>query len=244
VSELGSPSSTSSIGTPHTPPTPLHPRDDRLILVADDNVVNRKILSRILTSLNFTPVMAADGVQAVEAVKASPTPFFCVFMDISMPHLDGYEATRHIRALGSTVPIIALTANALSEERVKALSSGMDGFQTKPLRKVELAKLLHSMERGEGMGKAALQPKPSSAAGRARPYPASTEPPSRTLALSQSLKGVGAGGGGPKPNPLTENGKTQGGGSESEEEEKHGSHSHHHTIDVGQLVRRVLTAQP
>ena len=118
----------------------------RSILVADDNDVNRKILSRILTSLRYRPVMAADGVQAVEAVKANIAsggpPFLCVFMDISMPHLDGYEATRHIRALGSSVPIIALTANALSEERKKASDAGMNGFQTKPIRKIELQKLL------------------------------------------------------------------------------------------------------
>ena len=122
----------------------------RSILVADDNDVNRKILSRILTSLHYRPVMANDGVQAVEAIKANIAvggpPFLCVFMDICMPHLDGYEATRHIRALGCQVPIIALTANALSEERTKALEAGMNAFQTKPIRKVELQKLLNKVD--------------------------------------------------------------------------------------------------
>ena len=136
-------SSTSSNSSGSTTPVA------RSILVADDNEVNRKILSRILTSLRYRPVMANDGVQAVEAVKTNITadgpPFLCVFMDICMPHLDGYEATRHIRALGCQTPIIALTANALSEERKKALEAGMNAFQTKPIRKVELQKLLHSI---------------------------------------------------------------------------------------------------
>ena len=137
-------SSTSSNSSGSTTPVA------RSILVADDNDVNRKILSRILTSLRYRPVMANDGVQAVEAIKtnmaAGGPPFMCVFMDISMPHLDGYEATRHIRALGCRVPIIALTANALSEERKKALEAGMDAFQTKPIRKVELQKLLNKID--------------------------------------------------------------------------------------------------
>ena len=128
----------------------------RSILVADDSDVNRKILARILTSLRYRPVMACDGLQAVEAIKAQlaagGAPFLCVFMDISMPHLDGYEATRHIRALGCAVPIIALTANALSEERKKALECGMNAFQTKPIRKVELHKLLLKIDAEYGGG--------------------------------------------------------------------------------------------
>ena len=150
-------SSTSSVSSGATTPVA------RSILVADDNEVNRKILSRILTSLRYKPVMANDGVQAVEAIKAnlaaSAPPFMCVFMDISMPHLDGYEATRHIRALGCQVPIIALTANALSEERKKALEAGMNAFQTKPIRKVELHRLLLKVDADfNGIGTAASQP--------------------------------------------------------------------------------------
>ena len=173
-----SPSVSSSSSSSNSSPAPAL----KTILVADDNEVNRKILSRILTSLHYRTVMAQDGLQAVEAVKSASVPFFAVFMDcrsvqhsaqrqqrlclrsaaarlisaclcvcaaVSMPNLDGYEATRHIRALPCSVPIIALTANALSEERTKAAECGMSAFLTKPLRKAELHRLLRGMEKGQ-----------------------------------------------------------------------------------------------
>ena len=171
---IPSPSSSTSSGSP----TPVA----RSVLVADDNDVNRKILSRILTSLGYRPVMANDGVQAVEAVKANLAaggpPFLCVFMDISMPHLDGYEATRHIRALGYHVTIIALTANALSEERRKALEAGMNAFQTKPIRKAELQKLLHKIDAEYGVGSGT-----SSTVGSGSDSTMGSVPPTQRLSL-------------------------------------------------------------
>lgn len=115
--------------------------DRQIILVTDDNRVNQKILSRILIGLNYRVIVANDGLEAVRAVEEYPT-IACIFMDISMPIMDGYEATRQLRAAGHTMLIIALTANALSEERKKATLAGMDEFATKPIRKHQIMKFL------------------------------------------------------------------------------------------------------
>ena len=112
------------------------PTASKLVLVVDDNDVNRKILGRMLDSLGFSVQMAVDGLKAVEAFQTLPPPlFFCVFMDISMPHLDGYQASRHIRSMGFTTPIVALTANVQEEDKKKSVAAGMDYFLTKPLKK-------------------------------------------------------------------------------------------------------------
>jgi len=123
------------------------PSIPRTILVTDDNPVNVKILVRILTSLKWDVVTASDGLEAVEAFRTANQPFFCAFLDISMPNMNGYEACKTIRALGFRTPIIALTANALSEEKQKSLDAGMDEFLTKPMRKADVAKVLNRMEK-------------------------------------------------------------------------------------------------
>ena len=112
------------------------------ILLVEDNEMNRDMLSRRLKRKGYTVLIAVDGQQAVD--MAAATPHDLILMDMSLPVLDGWEATRRIRATGSKVPIIALTAHAMDGDERKARESGCDDYDTKP---VELPRLLEKMER-------------------------------------------------------------------------------------------------
>lgn len=105
------------------------------ILIAEDNAVNRRLATKVLESAGHCITHAADGEKAVEL--ASRSLFDLVLMDIEMPKLDGFEATRQIRLNerpGSRVPIYALTAHALAGDRDRCLAAGMDGFISKPIQ--------------------------------------------------------------------------------------------------------------
>ncbi len=115
-----------------------HFRDTTLV---EDNELNRDMLSRRLERKGHTIVMAVDGQQAVE--MAASVPHDLILMDMSLPILDGWEATRRIRATGSKVPIIALTAHAMDGDERKAREAGCDDYDTKP---VDLPRLLGKME--------------------------------------------------------------------------------------------------
>ena len=109
------------------------------ILYVEDNEDNADILNRRLGRLGFQLVVATDGVQAIEmAAEESPD---LILMDLSLPIMDGWEATRRIKAAPATkhIPVIALTSHAMVGEREKALAAGCDDFDTKP---VELARLV------------------------------------------------------------------------------------------------------
>jgi CheY-like chemotaxis protein len=115
------------------------------ILLADDNVVNQMLARRLLERLGLEVTIADTGMAAIERLSISA--FNVVLMDCQMPELDGYEATRRIRkgAAGEaarTVPIIALTANALSGDRERCLESGMDDYLVKPINPDELREKL------------------------------------------------------------------------------------------------------
>jgi len=103
------------------------------VLLAEDDSINRAIGQILLSRGGLTPVCAVNGVEAVDAVKTQPPAL--VLMDMQMPLLDGIDATRQIRALpgGASLPIIALTANAFSEDRDRCLQAGMDDFISKPI---------------------------------------------------------------------------------------------------------------
>lgn len=108
------------------------------VLYAEDNATNRLVFSKMVQGLDLELHFAVNGREAVEKfVEIVPD---IIFMDVSMPEMDGREATQHIRAFtnGKTVPIIALTAHALQEETAKMLSAGMNATLAKPLRKAEL----------------------------------------------------------------------------------------------------------
>ena len=112
------------------------------ILLVEDNEMNRDMLSRRLVRNGFEVVMAVDGGQAVTMAAAEKPDL--ILMDMSLPVMDGLEATRQVKAAPETrsIPIIALTANALVEDREKALAAGCDDFDTKP---VELPRLLEKI---------------------------------------------------------------------------------------------------
>ena len=113
------------------------------ILLVEDNEMNRDMLSRRLERKGYTVAIAVDGQQARGHGRA-PTPPDLILMDMSLPVLDGWEATRRIRATGNRVPIIALTAHAMDGDEQKARDAGCDDYDTKP---VELPRLLGKMER-------------------------------------------------------------------------------------------------
>ena len=103
------------------------------ILLVEDNEMNRDMLSRRLIRSGYEIVMAVDGQQAV-TMAASEKPDL-ILMDMSLPVIDGWEATRQVKADPATgsIPIIALTAHAMSEDEQKARDAGCDDFDTKPV---------------------------------------------------------------------------------------------------------------
>jgi two-component system cell cycle response regulator DivK len=112
------------------------------ILLVEDNEMNRDMLSRRLVRNGFEVVIAVDGQQGL-AMATSESPDV-ILMDMSLPVMDGWEATRRVKADPATksIPVIALTANALVEDRERAMAAGCDDFDTKP---VELPRLLEKI---------------------------------------------------------------------------------------------------
>lgn len=107
------------------------------VLLVEDNQLNQEIACTLLKEMGFQVETVDDGSVAVERMKhAIPSQYDLILMDIQMPFMDGYEATKHIRALKSPaaqVPIVAVTANAFSADREKAMACGMNGYLTKPI---------------------------------------------------------------------------------------------------------------
>ncbi len=113
------------------------------ILLVEDNEMNRDMLSRRLEKRGYTLAIAVDGGQGVALAKSGLPDL--ILMDMSLPVLDGWEATQQVKADPATkgIPIIALTAHAMESDRQKALEAGCDDFDTKP---VELPRLLAKIE--------------------------------------------------------------------------------------------------
>ena len=113
------------------------------ILLVEDNEMNRDMLSRRLERKGYEVVLAVDGPSGIEMAQSEAPDL--VLMDMSLPLLDGWEATRRLKADAQTqhIPVIALTAHAMSSDREKALEAGCDDYDTKP---VELPRLLGKIE--------------------------------------------------------------------------------------------------
>jgi CheY-like chemotaxis protein len=113
------------------------------IVLVEDNEDNRDMLSRRLTRKGYEVLIAVNGEEAVELIKKEKPAL--VLMDISLPLMDGFEATRKLKSLDDTknIPIVALTAHAMSGDREKAIDAGCDDYDVKP---VELTRLLSKIE--------------------------------------------------------------------------------------------------
>ncbi|MBR4767792.1 MAG: response regulator, partial [Lachnospiraceae bacterium] len=120
------------------------------LLVVDDNEVNRELAALILTSDGNEVTLAEDGAEAVKTISESPSSRFdAVLMDVNMPVMNGYEATKAIRGLEdpmkSRIPIVAMTANAFAEDEKAALDAGMNGFTAKPIDPKAIYSILNTL---------------------------------------------------------------------------------------------------
>jgi two-component system, cell cycle response regulator DivK len=120
------------------------------VLLVEDNEMNRDMLSRRLVRRGFEVVFAVDGQQGVDLAKSELPDI--ILMDLSLPVIDGWEATRRVKADEATkgVPVIGLTAHAMSGDRERAMEAGCDDYDTKP---VELERLIGKMEKLLGAAK-------------------------------------------------------------------------------------------
>ena len=123
-------------------------KESPMILVVEDNELNREIICDILKTEGFSIEEAFNGLEAVQILEASKKGYFdCVLMDVQMPIMDGYEATKTIRASNNEfvnkIPIIAMTANAFDEDKRKALECGMNMHISKPIKVDELLETLY-----------------------------------------------------------------------------------------------------
>jgi len=114
------------------------------LLLVEDNEMNRDMLSRRLKKRGHDVVIAVDGQEGLDLVKSDRPDL--ILMDMSLPVIDGWEATRRIKADPETsdIPVVALTAHAMAADREKALEAGCDAYETKP---VELPSLLDTIEK-------------------------------------------------------------------------------------------------
>lgn len=104
------------------------------VLIIEDNDINQEILVGLLERANARTTVASDGAQGVAAVETATTAYDLILMDVQMPVMDGFDATRAIRAFGCKTPIIGVTAHALSESRARCLEAGMNEVITKPIK--------------------------------------------------------------------------------------------------------------
>ncbi|MCL2318730.1 MAG: response regulator, partial [Treponema sp.] len=111
-----------------------------LVLIAEDHQVNQKLFSMVMDRLGYPSMLADDGLDALEKVRAREPDL--VFMDIQMPRMNGYEAAENLRKRGYTKPIIAVTASALSDERANCLKAGIDDVLVKPFKRADVEAML------------------------------------------------------------------------------------------------------
>jgi len=132
------------------------------ILLVEDNVVNQRVAMLLLRRMGYTCVLAENGKQALE--RLARENFDLVLMDIQMPEMGGFEATQRIRAMeegtARRIPIIAMTAHAMTGDREKALASGMDDYVTKPVDRKQLARSIERFFRSETEKQAAAEADP------------------------------------------------------------------------------------
>jgi PAS domain S-box-containing protein len=135
----------------------------RKVLVAEDHFVNQQLFQTILEKQGFQTVVASDGLEAVEAIKSDPE-IGLIFMDVQMPNLNGYDATTRLRDLGYAVPIIAVTANALSGDRDRCIRVGMNEYMSKPFKKSDIEAAIGRLREQGAFTKTAVAEEPAAVA--------------------------------------------------------------------------------
>jgi two-component system, sensor histidine kinase and response regulator len=137
----------------------LHSEEAGLrILVAEDNLVNQRLAERLIAKQGHSVVVVGTGRAALETIEKEA--FDMILMDVQMPEMDGFEATTAIReretATGKHLPIIAMTAHAMTGDRERCLAAGMDGYLSKPIHAQELAKEIERFRRGKASAQAGI----------------------------------------------------------------------------------------
>ncbi len=130
------------------------------ILLAEDNVINSRLAEALLHKKGWEVVSVSDGKQAIKALESQV--FDLALMDVQMPGMDGFEATKAIRekekATGTHIPIIAMTAHAMKGDREKCLAAGMDGYVSKPMKAAELYEAIEKLMDGKAKNASSSQP--------------------------------------------------------------------------------------
>ena len=133
--------------TPTLPPAPEVAAPRGRVLIVEDNPVNQMLARRFLARAGFASGLARDGKEGLEALRGDR--WDAVLMDCQMPVMDGIEATTHIRrgevGTGAHIPIIAMTAHAMEEDRRRAMEAGMDAYLTKPIQPQEMERVLNDL---------------------------------------------------------------------------------------------------
>jgi CheY-like chemotaxis protein len=144
------PTPKASTSTPSSDPGVLQ------VLVVEDNAVNQKVILRMLSRLGHQHAVAKDGIEALDMLAAQS--FDAILMDCQMPGMDGFDTTRVIRQMPepfSSIPVIAVTANAMQGDREKCLAAGMNAYISKPLNLLELKNALENLRHAEAPHEAA-----------------------------------------------------------------------------------------
>ena len=118
------------------------------VLLVEDNAINRKLVDRVLGKAGHDMTAVDNGLEAIREIERNPHGYDLIVMDIHMPVMDGFEATRRIREMGYTqIPIIALTADSMKGDREKCLAAGMNDYISKPINRNELLRILRKWSR-------------------------------------------------------------------------------------------------
>ena len=137
LAQLADPGQRGDPGAPAATATPqqaqARPLAGRRLLLVEDNPINQLVASRLLELAGATPTVAENGRDALELLAMAQAPFDIILMDVQMPVMDGYEATRLLRERGVRTPILAMSAGVTQAERGECLAAGMDGFISKPV---------------------------------------------------------------------------------------------------------------
>jgi len=166
---------------------------DLTVLVVDDNEINRLVAVDLLTEFGYGSDMACNGVEALEKIKTRA--YSAILMDCQMPEMDGYEATRRIRALpepACRTPIIALTAHAMAGDRDRVIEAGMDDYTAKPVRARALERVLQRWVRVTGDSVASQDSESSEPTTPASVRPASRQPSARPSRASSGRPSASA----------------------------------------------------